>query len=93
MSGKLVVIMGPTASGKSDRALEYAARSGGEIISADSMQLYRALPIGTAQPTPEERAAVPHHLAGIYELAERAEVFRFCEMADAALHDIWARGK
>ncbi len=93
MSGKLVVIMGPTASGKSARALEYAARSGGEIISADSMQLYRALPIGTAQPTPEERAAVPHHLAGIYELAERAEVFRFCEMADAALHDIWSRGK
>lgn len=93
MSGKLVVIMGPTASGKSARALEYAASCGGEIVSADSMQLYRDLPIGTAQPTEAERAAVPHHLVGIYELSERAEVFRFCEMADAAVHDIWQRGK
>ncbi len=93
MSGELVVIMGPTASGKSAMALEYALKNGGEIISADSMQLYRDLPVGTAQPTPEERAAVVHHLVGIYDLAERAEVFRFCELADAAVHDIWHRGR
>lgn len=93
MSGKLIVIMGPTASGKSALALQLAQEQNGEIISADSMQLYRALPIGTAQPSAVERALVPHHLTGIFELSERAEVFRFCDMADAAVQDIHRRGK
>ena len=74
MSGKLTVIMGPTASGKSALAMKIAAAENGEIISADSMQLYYDLPIGTAQPTPEERAQIPHHLVGIYPLSERSEV-------------------
>lgn len=93
MSNKLIVIMGPTASGKSALALQYAQELNGEIVSADSMQLYRALPIGTAQPTPEERKLIPHHLTGIFDLSERAEVFRFCEMADAAVRDIQQRGR
>ncbi len=89
----LLVISGATASGKSGCALEAAKRFNGEIVSVDSMQLYRALPIGTAQPTAAEKAAVPHHMTGIYELTERSEVFRFCEEADAAISDILARGK
>lgn len=93
MSGRMIVIMGPTASGKSALALEYADRFNGEIISADSMQLYRDLPIGTAQPTAAERAAIPHHLVGIFDLSERAEVFRYCELAAAAAADIFRRGK
>lgn len=93
MSGELTVIMGPTASGKSALALRLAAETGGEIVSADSMQLYRDLPIGTAQPSPEERAAIPHHLVGIYDLSERAEVYRYRAMADDAIAEIRRRGK
>lgn len=89
----IVVIAGPTASGKSALALEIAAEMGGEIVSVDSMQLYRVIPIGTAQPTPEERAVIPHHLVSIYELDQRAEVYTFVEMADRAIADIIRRGK
>ena len=93
MSAELTVIMGPTASGKSALALELAEVTGGEIVSADSMQLYYDLPVGTAQPTAAERAQVPHHLVGIYGLAERAEVFRWRELAEAAIADIRRRGR
>ena len=89
----ILVIMGPTASGKSALALEFAEKFNGEIISADSMQLYKILPIGTAQPTPEERKRIPHHLVGIYDLSCRAEVYRFCELADLAVQEIRSRGK
>ena len=58
-NSKILVIMGPTASGKSSLAFKIATEFGGEIISADSMQIYKGLDIGTAQPTPEEKAAVP----------------------------------
>ena len=90
---KIIVYTGCTASGKSEAALNEAERIGGEIISADSMQLYRAIPIGTAQPTAEERARVPHHLVGIFELSERASVTSFCELAARAVEDIRSRGK
>ena len=70
---KILVIMGPTASGKSSLALEAAKLYHGEIVSADSMQLYKGLEIGTAQPTITERACVPHHLVGIWNISERAE--------------------
>ena len=90
---QLLVITGPTASGKSSLALEKAVQLNGEIISVDSMQLYRGIEIGTAQPTVEERAAVPHHLVGIYDFSVRAEVFTFCSLADAAIRDIQSRGK
>ena len=89
----VVVIMGPTASGKSALALEWAEKRGGEIVSVDSMQLYRGLEIGTAQPTPEERRSIPHHLVGIKDFSERVDVFGFCKLADAAIADIAARGR
>ena len=90
---RIVVIMGPTASGKSALALKWAQQRGGEIVSIDSMQVYRGLEIGTAQPTAEERKLVPHHLVGIMDIRERVEVFSFCARADAAIADIAARGK
>ena len=89
----LLVIAGATASGKSSCALEAAKRYDGEIVSVDSMQLYRELPIGTAQPSAADKLAVPHHLTGIYDLAERSEVFRFCAEADAVIADVISRGK
>ena len=92
MSGKLLVISGATASGKSALALQAAEKLDGEIVSVDSMQLYAALPSGTAQPTAEEKARIAHHLTGIYALYERSEVFRFCAEADAAIADIRRRG-
>lgn len=93
LGSRIVVIMGPTASGKSALALKWAQQRGGEIVSIDSMQVYRGLEIGTAQPTAEERKLVPHHLVGFMEISERVEVFSFCERADAAIADIAARGK
>ena len=90
---KLLVIMGPTASGKSGLALKAAQMYGGEIISADSMQLYRGLEIGTAQPSDEERASVPHHLVGIWDINMRADVFTFQTLADAAIADVRNRNK
>lgn len=89
----IVVIAGATASGKSALALKTAQKVDGEIVSIDSMQLYRAIPIGTAQPSADERASVPHHLVGIYELAQRAEVYTFVEMADRAIRDIVKRNR
>ena len=89
----MLVITGPTASGKRSLALQKAAELGGEIISVDSMQFYRGLEIGTAQPTTEERRQIPHHLVGIYDFSVRAEVFTFCELAEQAIKDIQSRGK
>lgn len=85
--------MGPTASGKSALALKAAEMLNGEIVSADSMQLYRSLEIGTAQPSAEERALVPHHLVGIWDIHVRADVFTFQAMADEAIKDIQSHGK
>jgi len=65
---KLIVITGPTGSGKTALAVDFAARHGCDIISADSRQIYRGIPIGTAAPTPEQLAAVPHHFVGIFDL-------------------------
>jgi len=87
------VLSGPTASGKSALALELAKRLGGEIVSADSMQLYRGLDIGTAKPTAEERARVAHHLLDVLDWSEAADVFDFVRRADAAIADIRSRGR
>ena len=89
----LRVIMGPTASGKSALALEYAEKLNGEIVSVDSMQLYRGLEIGTAQPSAAERRQIPHHLVGVWDIHEKADVFRYCTAADAAIGDILSRGR
>ena len=89
----LKVIMGPTASGKSQMALETALACGGEIVSVDSMQLYRGLEIGTAQPTAKDKKLIPHHLVGVFDFQEKIDVYRYCQLADAAIADIMSRGK
>ena len=86
------VIMGPTASGKTALALEIARRVDGEIISADSMQIYRGLDIGTAKPSPEERREIPHHLIDIVEMTEKYDVFRFVAEAEKCLAEIRSHG-
>jgi len=88
----LLVIAGATATGKSVLALRLAEEQNGEIISADSMQLYRGLDIGTAKPSPEERKRVRHHLIDVLDLRERADVFAYVKMADAAIAEIRGRG-
>jgi tRNA dimethylallyltransferase len=88
-----LAVFGPTASGKSGAALELARALGGEIVSCDAMQMYRGLPILTNQPSPEELAAVRHHLVGVWELEHRGSVAEFGELARAAIADIGARGR
>jgi len=85
--------MGPTASGKTSLALQLAADFNGEIISADSMQIYKGLDIGTAKPTTEELKKIPHHLINLYEIEQKLDVYRFVELAEAAIKDIHSRGK
>jgi tRNA dimethylallyltransferase len=83
----LLVLLGPTASGKSDLALALARQSGAEILSVDSMQVYRGLDVGTAKPTPAERAAAPHHLIDLVDPNEVFTVARFVELADDVIAD------
>ena len=87
------VIAGPTASGKTALSIRLAQEHGCEIICMDSMQLYRRMDIGTAKPTPAERAAVPHHMVDVAEPTEAFSVARYQEMAEACVRDIQARGK
>ena len=89
----IIVIMGPTASGKSRLALETARKFNGEIVSFDSMQVYRGLETGTAQPTLAERDEIPHHLVGIYDISQRLDVYTFTRLAEEAVQDILSRGK
>jgi len=84
----VVAIVGPTASGKSALAMRAAERSGGEIVSADSRQVYRGMDVGTAKPTVEQRAAVPHHLLDLAEPSERFTVARYQELARSALRSV-----
>ncbi len=90
---KLVVIVGPTASGKSSAALEMAEERGGEIIAADSRTIYKGMDIGTAKPTAAERMLVPHHLIDIIEPGESFSVADFKKLANAVIEDIQSRGK
>lgn len=87
------VIMGPTAAGKSELAFALAREYGGEIVSADSMQFYRGLDIGTAKPTAEERRLVPHHLIDSMDISEKSDVFRFRTDAPRIIGEIRARGR
>jgi tRNA dimethylallyltransferase len=89
---RIVVIAGPTASGKTALAVELAARLHGEVVGADSQQLYRGLDIGTAKPSADERAAVPHHLIDVAEPGEGWDAARFVRLADEAIAAIVARG-
>lgn len=88
-----IAIVGPTASGKSDLALALAKKVQGEIISVDSMQVYRGLDIGTAKPAARERAEVPHHLIDVAALNEPFDAARFITLAKAAEREIHARGR
>jgi tRNA dimethylallyltransferase len=87
-----VFILGPTAAGKSELALRLAQKIGGEIISVDSMQVYRGLDIGTAKPSLAERAQTPHHLIDVAGLAEMFDAAQFVERAKIAAREIQARG-
>src|SRR5207248_1746729 len=90
---RVVVICGPTASGKTALAVELAEKLGGEIVSADSQQCYRGLDAATAKPTREERARAPHHLVDVAEPEEQLDAAAFVRMADAAIADLSRRGK
>ena len=74
---KLLVICGPTASGKTALAVALAKRTGGEVVSADSMQIYRRMDIGTAKPTAEEMDGVPHHMLDVADPGEDYSVARY----------------
>jgi len=89
----LLAVVGPTASGKTAVGLELAPRLDGEIVSADSMQVYKHLDIGTAKPTPAERAAVPHHLIDFVEPDQPYSVAQFKADAERAIEDIRQRGR
>jgi len=88
-----VLIAGPTASGKSDVAVCLAELIGGEVVSVDSMPVYRRLDLGTAKPTPAMRERVPHHLVDVLDLTEGFDAARFVRMAGEAVAGIEARGK
>ena len=92
-SKKILVIVGPTASGKTRMAVELAKAHNGEVVSADSMQIYRRMDIGTAKPTAEEMDGIPHHMIDVADPEEDFSVARYVELASACVDDILARGK
>lgn len=89
----LWVVVGPTASGKTSLAIALCEQHDGEIVSADSVQVYRHFDIGSGKPSAEERARARHHLIDVVEPAEAMDAARFAELAEAAIADIRARGK
>ena len=89
----LVILAGPTAVGKTKASVLLAKKIGGEIISADSMQVYRHMDIGSAKIRPEEMSGVPHHLIDVLDPEEDFNVVRFQQMARQALEEIWSRGR
>ena len=93
MPPKILVVSGPTASGKTALAVELALQHNGEVVSADSMQIYRRMDIGTAKPTPEEMRGVPHHMLDVADPEEDFSVARYVELAARCVNDILARGK
>lgn len=93
MPTPIIIICGPTATGKSDLALEVASLVDGEIINADSMQLYKGMDIGTAKLTLEERAGIPHHLLDILTVDQDASVAQYQGLARGAIEEIQSRNK
>lgn len=93
MASRLIVLSGPTASGKTALGVLLAETLGGEIISADSMQIYRRMDIGTAKPTAEETRGIAHHMIDVAEPEEDYSVARYVEEAAACAEDILSRGK
>ena len=92
MKQNIVVIVGPTASGKTALSVELAKRFSGEIVSADSMQIYRSMNIATAKPTEEEMQGIPHHLMDFLDPSEEFSVAQFCKAARSAIAGIADRG-
>ena len=90
---KILVIVGPTASGKTRLAVELAKEHNGEVVSADSMQIYRGMDIGTAKPTAEEMGGIPHHMIDVADPWEDFSVARYVAMAAACVDGILSRGK
>jgi tRNA dimethylallyltransferase len=90
---RLVAVVGPTATGKSDLAVALARELGGEVVNADAMQLYRGLDVGTAKLTPAERAGVPHHLLDVLDVTETASVAAYQRDARAAVEGLLAAGR
>ena len=93
MGERVIVVVGPTAAGKSGLAVDLAQALDGEVINADSMQLYRGMDIGTAKLTLAERQGVPHHLLDVWDVRQPANVADYQRLARAAIADITARGK
>ena len=93
MTPKIIVVCGPTATGKTRLGIELARQYDGEIVSADSMQVYRRMDIGTAKATAEERAAAIHHMLDVAEPEENYSVARYVEEASRCCNDILSRGK
>ena len=89
----IICIAGPTASGKTALAVELAKELHGEVVSCDSMQVYRRMNIGTVKPTPEEMQGIPHHMLDVAEPWEDFSVSRYCELATPIVEDILSRGK
>ncbi len=90
---RLWVVVGPTASGKTSLAIELCEKHDGEIVSADSVQVYRHFELGTGKPSSEERARARHHLIDVIEPSEPMDAARFAQLAELAIADIRARGK
>ena len=93
MKEKILAVVGPTASGKTALSIRLANELDGEIVSCDSMQIYRGMRIGTAAPTVEEMEGIPHHLIGFQSPDEEFSVADYRERAAACIADITARGK
>ncbi|WP_298020419.1 tRNA (adenosine(37)-N6)-dimethylallyltransferase MiaA [uncultured Dysosmobacter sp.] len=93
MAPKIVCVVGPTACGKTTLGVLLAKRFNGEVVSADSMQIYRGMTIGTAAPTEAEMDGVPHHMVAVADPAEQWSAARYAEMATPIIDDILARGK
>ncbi len=90
---RVIAVVGPTAAGKSALSITLAHELGGEVVNADSMQLYRGMDIGTAKLTPAERDGVPHHVLDIWDVTEPASVAAYQEAARAAVDDVLRRGR
>ncbi len=89
----VAAVVGPTATGKTELGIQLCQRLGGEIVSCDSMQVYKGLPIGTAQPTAEELAAAPHHLIGFLDVEQPFSVSDYVDAAGQVIREISSRGR
>jgi tRNA A37 N6-isopentenylltransferase MiaA len=90
---KILCVVGPTASGKTDAAVELAAELNGEVVSCDSVQIYKGFDIGTAKPAPEDRRGIPHHMLDVAEPEEEWSAGRYAGEARECISDILKRGK